>query len=154
MAHPSQYGPGFGPALARTDGVLTRRLLAYGIDLVVIFGLSLLFGLLIGIAGILTLGAAWMLYAILVPATAILYSAVTVGGRAQATIGMRMFGLAGVDASTGGPIGPLLAGLHAGLFYVGVSTLLLLALDLAIGLARADRRLGHDLVVGLMLVRR
>lgn len=156
MAYETQYGsgPAGSSSMTRTDGVLSRRLVAYLIDLVVIFGLSLIFGILIGIAGIVTFGAAWILYAFLVPATAVLYSAVTVGGPAQGTIGMRLSGVAALDAATGGRVNALAAGVHALLFYVGIGTLLLLVLDLVIGLARADRRLGHDLLAGIVVVRR
>lgn len=138
----------------RTRGVLGLRLCAYLVDLLVVLLLILLFGALIGVAGIFTFGAAWLLYAVLVPATAILYSAVTVGGPGMGTLGMRMFGLAAVDAATGGRVGFVEAGVHALLFYVGIGTFLLLLLDVVIGLARPDRRLGHDLLAGLMLVRR
>ncbi len=138
----------------RTDGVLTRRLFAYLLDLVVIAILIALFGVLVGIAGIVTFGLGWALYAVLVPGTAILYSALTVGGSGMGTFGMRMAGLAAVDAQTGGPIGFLLAGVHALMFYVGIGTLLLLVLDVLVGFAREDRRLGHDLLAGIVVVRR
>ncbi len=140
--------------VARTEGVLSRRVVAYLIDLVVISVLVALFGLLIAVAGVVTFGLGWALYAILVPGTAILYSALTVGGSSMGTFGMRLMGLAAVDASVGGPIGILIAGLHALMFYVGIGTLLLLVLDIAVGLARSDRRLGHDLLAGLIVVRR
>jgi uncharacterized RDD family membrane protein YckC len=44
------------------------------------------------------------------------------------------------------------AAVHALLFYVAVSTFLLWCLDVAFGLMRADRRLGHDLLLGLAVV--
>lgn len=155
MAYDTRYGPSPATSLeAATDGVLSRRLFAYLVDIVMIAGLTVLFGLLVGIAGIITFGAAWILYAFLVPATAILYSALTVGGPAQGTVGMRMFGVAAVDASSGGRVGALLAGWHALLFYVGIGTFLLLVLDLVCGLVRSDRRLGHDLLAGMIVVRR
>jgi uncharacterized RDD family membrane protein YckC len=148
------YGIGGSLPLGRTDGVLSRRILAYCVDLVAIFMLTLLFGFLIGVAGIVTFGLSWALYAVLVPGTAILYSAATVGGPSQATLGMRMTGVVVRDAETGGPVGPLIAAGHALLFYVAASTFLLLLVDLACGLARADRRLGHDLLAGVVAVRR
>ncbi len=138
----------------RTHGVLRRRFVAYLVDLTVIFTLTLLFGLLIGVAGVITFGLGWMLYAVLVPGTAILYSAVTVGGSRRSTFGMRIAGLAVHDAETGGPVGLLVAGAHALLFYVAASTFLLLLADVAIGLVRADRRLGHDLLAALVVLRR
>lgn len=139
---------------ARTDGVLGRRVIAYLVDLVVISLLVVLFGILIGISGFLTFGVTWGLYLILVPGTAILYSALSIGGPSMGTIGMRVSGLAALDATTGGRVSPLLAALHALLFYVGIGTLALYVLDIVIGLARSDRRLGHDLLADIVVVRR
>jgi uncharacterized RDD family membrane protein YckC len=107
----------------------------------------------IGILGVVTLGLAWSLYLILAPATAILYSAITVGGRKQSTIGMRMVGLRVVNAASGSRVDWVTAAIHAFLFYIAASTLLLWVVDVVIGVARDDKRMGHDLVVGLMLAR-
>jgi uncharacterized RDD family membrane protein YckC len=139
---------------APTEGVLGRRFFAYFIDLIMIFGLVLIFGFFIGILGIVTLGLAWGLYAILIPAVAIIYSAATVGGPGQGTIGMRMVGLRAVHAATGGRVDKITAAVHALLFYVAAGTFILLVIDVVIGAMRDDRRLGHDLLAGLMLVRR
>ena len=46
--------------------------------------------------GLLTFGLGWALFA-LVPLTAIIYNAVTIGGPAQATVGMRVAGLKVLD---------------------------------------------------------
>lgn len=138
----------------RTDGVLSRRLVAYLVDLVVLFILVMMSGVLIGLAGVVTFGLGWTLYAVLVPGTALLYSAITVGGRSQGTIGMRLSGLMAIDAETGGRVGAITAALHALMFYVAAGTFLLLLADIAIGMARNDRRLGHDLLAGLLLIRR
>jgi len=141
-------------AASQTEGVLGRRLLAYLVDFIVISALIVLFGFLIGVFGILTFGLGWMLYAILIPGTAILYSAVTVGGPSQGTPGMRLAGLRACDPTTGGPVGAVMAGLHALLFYLAAGTFLLWVVDVVIGFGRSDRRLGHDLLAGIILVRR
>jgi uncharacterized RDD family membrane protein YckC len=138
----------------RTDGVLGRRFFAYLIDLLVVLGLTLVLGFAIVILGFLTLGLAWWLFAILGPGTAILYSALTVGGPSQGTYGMRALDLRVVDAGTGGPVDLLTAAVHALLFYVAAGTFVLLVLDVLVGTVRADRRLGHDLLVGVSLIRR
>jgi uncharacterized RDD family membrane protein YckC len=156
---PLPYGrPGETPFPApledRTHGVLGRRFFAYLIDLLVVLGLTLALGVAILILGVFTFGLAWWLFAILGPGTAILYSALTVGGPAQGTYGMRAMGLKAVDAGTGGPVDLLAAAVHALLFYVAAGTFVLLVLDVAVGAVRADRRLGHDLLVGVLLVRR
>lgn len=161
MTYDARSGPAYRPASAgyamegpNTEGVMTRRLLAYLVDFVVIAVLVAILGVLVGIAGTLTFGLGWALYAILWPATAILYGAVAIGGPVMGTIGMRVFSLRAADAETGRPVGFLLAGVHALLFYVGIGTLILLALDILIGFARSDGRLGHDLLAGIIVVRR
>jgi uncharacterized RDD family membrane protein YckC len=138
---------------AETDGVLSRRLMAYLVDFVVIFILTALIGAFIGLLGIFTFGLAWGLYVILIPGTAILYSAVTVGGRRQSTIGMRTFGLRVIQTVGGRRVDPFTAGLHALFFYVAAGTFVLWLADIVIGVARPDRRLGHDLILGLAVIR-
>jgi uncharacterized RDD family membrane protein YckC len=136
-----------------TDGVLGRRLVAYLIDIVMIAGFVLLLGFAILVLGVVTFGLAWFLFAILVPGAAILYSAITIAGRHQSTIGMRMTGLRVVNATRGGPVDALTAAVHALLFYVVAGTLLLWVLDILIGMARSDSRLARDIIVILMVVR-
>ncbi|TVR07268.1 MAG: RDD family protein [Salinarimonadaceae bacterium] len=136
-----------------TDGVLTRRLLAYLIDIFVILGFTLLVLVAILILGVVTFGIGWLLFAIAAPGAAILYTALTMAGPKQSTIGMRFCGLRVIDAASGGPIDALRAAVHALLFYLAISTFVIWAIDIAIGVFRADRRLGRDLVVNLMVVR-
>jgi uncharacterized RDD family membrane protein YckC len=152
-ARPASMPPaaGWAPAYP-TEGVISRRLFGYLVDLVMIFLLAALLAVAIGIIGVITLGFGWALFAVL-PFTGILYSAITLGGPKQATIGMRMMGVRGLDAITGGPVDHLRAAVHALLFYVAAGTFLLWVVDVLIGVARSDRRMGHDLLVGLMFVR-
>lgn len=144
--------PGAGFAAA-TDGVLGRRFFAYLLDIVFVFIFASLLAVAISIIGLITFGLGWALFAIL-PATGVIYSAITVGGPRQATLGMRMAGLKVVDAGNGGTVDWITAGVHSLLFYVAAGTFVLWVIDIFIGMARPDRRLGHDLLVGLMLVRR
>lgn len=147
-------GPSAGPAFAAdTEGVLGRRLFAYLLDIVFVFLFASLLAVVISIVGLITFGLGWALFAIL-PATGVIYSALTVGGRRQATLGMRMAGLRVVDAGNGGTVDWITAGVHSLLFYVAAGTFFLWVVDLFVGFARPDRRLGHDLLVGLMVVRR
>lgn len=144
-----------GVPLARTDGVLGRRFFAYLIDILVIFGLIAILAIVIFLFGIVTLTLGWWLYALLFPpAVAIVYNALTIGGRAQSTIGMRMMGLKVVDAGSGGPVDKITAAVHALLFYLAAGTFVLWAIDIVIGMTRSDRRLGHDLLTGVTLIRR
>ncbi len=139
----------------RTDGVLGRRFFAYLFDILVIFGLIAVLATAIFVFGIVTLTLGWWLYGLLFPpVVAIIYNALTIGGPAQSTVGMRMMGLRVVDAGSGGPVDKITAAVHALLFYLAAGTFVLLAIDVFIGMMRPDRRLGHDLLTGVMLVRR
>jgi uncharacterized RDD family membrane protein YckC len=149
------WGPGPTMALGQTEGVLSRRLIGYLIDIVVVFGLIALLAVAIFLLGIVTFTLGWSLYALLFPpVVAIIYNAVTIGGPAQATVGMRVAGVRVVDAATGGPVGMPTAAVHALLFYVAAGTFVLWLFDIFIGIARSDRRLGHDLLTGVLVVRR
>lgn len=136
---------------AATRGVLSRRLLAYGLDIVFILGFTAILSIAIAILGLVTFGFGWSLFAVL-PASGVLYSMITVGGSKQSTVGMRMAGLRAVRTD-GGSVDWLIAGAHALLFYVAVGTFLLWFLDVGLGMVRGDRRMGHDLLVGLAIVR-
>jgi uncharacterized RDD family membrane protein YckC len=143
------------PGAARTDGVLGRRFFAYLVDILIVFGLVTLLAIAIFIIGIVTFTLGWGLYALLFPPlVAIVYNALTIGGPAQSTLGMRMTGLRVVDAGNGGRVDKITAAVHALLFYLAAGTFILLAIDVFIGMMRPDRRLGHDLLTGVMLVRR
>jgi uncharacterized RDD family membrane protein YckC len=135
-----------------TEGVLARRFFGYLLDIVVICFLWMVLGFLIFILGIITFSLGWHLFALL-PLTGIVYNAVTIGGPSQATIGMRAAGVRVVEAATGGRVPMVVAAVHALLFYVAISTFVLWAIDVVVGLARNDRRLGHDLLTGVILVR-
>lgn len=143
------YAPQFPVPYVR--GSLGARFVAYLLDILFIFGFTAFLMLAITVIGVLTFGLGWTLFAIL-PASGILYAAITLGGEKQSTLGMRMLGLRGVQAETGGPVDWITAGVHALLFYVAVSTFLLWLVDIGIGLLRQDRRTGHDLIVGLAIV--
>lgn len=132
-------------------GSLGARTIAYLLDILFILGFTALLTLAITVIGIVTFGLGWTLFAVL-PASGILYSAITVGGRHQSTIGQRLMGLRVVAPERGGPVDIISAAVHALLFYVAVSTLLLWCADVAFGLLRSDRRLGHDVLLGLAVV--
>jgi uncharacterized RDD family membrane protein YckC len=133
------------------SGVLGARIFAWIGDIVVVFVLSWLLVLGISVLGVLTLGLGWLLFPA-VAATAFVYAAITIGGRRQATWGMRMAGLR-VETADGGRPDALAAAVHALLFYVAAGTVGLWLLDIACGLVRSDRRLGHDILTGLVVVR-
>lgn len=140
-------------AAGGTTGVLGRRFVALLIDLVIIMAFIVVLAVAITILGLLTFGLGWLLFAILGPGAAVLYTALTMGGPAASTIGMRLCGLRVVDAASGEGIDPLRAAAHALLFYFAASTFLILLVDIVIGFLRDDARLGRDLIVNLVVLR-
>jgi len=118
-----------------------------------VFGIIALLAIAIFVLGILTLTLGWWLYTLLFPpVVAILYNALTIGGPAQSTIGMRMMGLR-VFRQDGAPPDRITAAVHALLFYLAAGTFVLWLVDVLIGIVRDDRRMGHDLLTGLIVVR-
>ena len=87
----------------------------------------------------------------LFPLIAVIYSGLTDSGRQRGTWGMRTFGVE-MQTVSGQTPGFVVAAVHAIFFYVTVSTLT--PLILLFGLFRDDRRLVHDLLAGLIAVRR
>lgn len=132
---------------------LGGRAIAYLLDLAFIAVFTAILATAIAVLGVVTFGLGWGLFAIL-PASGIIYSAITVGGRGQSTWGMRLLGLRVTAPESGQPVDMLTAAVHALLFYVAISTFLLWCLDILFGLVRPDRRLGHDVLLGLAVVRR
>lgn len=137
--------------LQDVSGVLGARIFAWIGDVIVVFVLSCLLMLGISVLGVLTFGLGWLLFPA-VAATAFVYAAITIGGRRQATWGMRMAGLR-VETVDGGRPDALAAAVHALLFYVAAGTVGLWVLDILIGFVRSDKRLGHDILTGLVVVR-
>lgn len=146
--------PGYGlpTPLPVVRSSLGTRFVAYLLDILFIFGFTAILTVAITFIGVITFGLGWTLFAVL-PASGILYSAITVGGSGQSTWGMRMMGLRVVAPETGRRVDMITAAVHALLFYVAISTFLLWFVDMLFGFMRADRRLGHDLLLGLAVVR-
>ena len=138
--------------LQDVSGVLGSRIFAWIGDIVVLFILGSAIYFALFLIGIVTFGAAWLLIPIASVATALGYAALTIGGPRQSTWGMRMAGLR-VETARGGRPDGLAAAVHALLFYVAAGTVGLWVLNVLCGLVRSDRRMGHDLLTGLVVVR-
>lgn len=134
-----------------TSGVLASRIGAWFVDILVIGFLWAVFTVVLFVLGIFTFGLAWVLLAPLFPVVAVIYSAITVSGRQRSTLGMRLFGVE-LRTTSGQTVPFIVAAVHAVFFYVSISTLT--PLVLLFGLFRDDRRLLHDLLAGVIAVRR
>lgn len=131
------------------DGVLSKRVVAFVADAIIIVLLMIPAALVVFIIGIVTLGIGWLLYGALFAIVALGYIALTLGGVNSATVGMRW---AGIEMRTwnGGPSFPLLAVMHALIFWFSVG--LLTPFILLVGLFTARRQLLHDLLLGTVVV--
>jgi uncharacterized RDD family membrane protein YckC len=136
---------------ADVSGVIAGRIGALLVDFVVIGVLCAIFAFALLVMGVFTFGLSWLLLAPLWPTVALLYNGITISGPRRGTIGQRMFGVE-IRTVSGRTAPFIVAAAHAVLFYVSVTTLT--PLVLLIGLVREDRRLLHDLLAGLIAVRR
>lgn len=132
------------------DGVRTRRVLAFCIDYLIVGLLMIPFAIIVLLLGILTLGLGWALFGILFPAVALIYVWSTLGGRNQATTGMRMMGIR-LDRLDGRPVDGLLAVVHSVLFWAG--NVVLTPLILLVTLFSDRKRTLHDLLLGTVVSR-
>lgn len=132
------------------DGVRTRRVFAFLLDYLIVGLLSIPFAILVALLGLLTFGLGWALFGILVPAVALIYVWSTLGGRNQATTGMRMMGIR-LDRLDGRPVDGLLAVVHSVLFWAG--NVVLTPFILLVSLFADRKRTLHDLLLGTVVTR-
>ena len=144
------FDPYLQPELFR--GVLTRRVIAFLIDVIVLSIPVILAVLFIAVFGLVTLGLGWALFLLVTPFSviwALLYYGATLGGPHSATIGMRVMDLE-VRTWYGAPCYFLLGAMHAVVFWISVSVLS--PLVLLVGLFNGRRRLLHDIVLGTVVI--
>jgi len=147
---PHAYDPATQPELF--DGVLSRRVVAFIVDFIIISIPVVLAAMFIFAFGIVTLGLGFALYWLLPTATviwAIVYFGATLGGPASATIGMRMMDLE-MRTWYGTPAYFVLGAVHAIAFWFTVSFFTPFVLFVAFFNER--RRLLHDILLGTVII--
>src|SRR6266481_3385630 len=145
---PHAFDPFTQPELFR--GVLTRRVFAFLIDLVVLAIPVILAYMFIAVFGLITLGLGWLLFWLVWPASviwALIYYGASLGGPHSATLGMRVMDLE-LRTWYGAPGYFVLGAMHAVLFWISVS--MLTPLVLLIGLFNS--RLMHDIILGTVVI--
>jgi uncharacterized RDD family membrane protein YckC len=139
------YAPLHLPPQALT-GVRTRRILAVGVDFIVVSVLSFLIWLVLLVA---TLGWSLLLLPPLFPLVAFFYNGLTVSGTGMATPGMRLMDLE-MRLVDGSRVPFLNAAAHAVLFYVSW----MFPAILLYSLLSPNKRCLHDILAGVAVVRR
>lgn len=132
------------------EGVLSRRMMAFILDYVLVALMMIPFAILVFVFGIVTLGLGWALFSVLFPAVALIYVWSTLGGPNQATVGMRMMDIR-LERLDGRPIDGLVAVVHTVLFWAG--NVLLTPLILLATLFLERKRTVHDLLLGTVVTR-
>ncbi|MDI4662791.1 RDD family protein [Xanthobacter autotrophicus] len=149
-APPHAYDPVTQPEYF--EGVLSRRLMAFLVDAILIFGAVVLFYIFVLLMGVVTLGLSWIAFFFIWPTfviTALAYNALTLGSPASATLGMRLMDIE-VRTWYGAPCYALLGAVHAVCFWVSVSVFT--PFVLLVALFNDRRRLLHDFLVGTVVV--
>jgi uncharacterized RDD family membrane protein YckC len=147
---PHAYDPATNPELF--DGVLSRRVVAFLIDFLVISAPVVLAAMFIFAFGIVTLGLGWALYWLLPAGSviwALVYFGASLGGPRSATIGMRVMDLE-MRTWYGAPAYFLLGAVHAFAFWFSVSALT--PFILLVPFFNRRRRLLHDVVLGTVVI--
>ena len=147
---PHAFDPDIQPELFR--GVLTRRVFAFLIDLIVLSVPVILGYIFIAVFGVITLGLGWMLFWLAWPATivwAIVYYGASIGGPHSATVGMRMMDLE-VRTWYGASGYFVLGACHGVLYWISVT--FLTPFVVLVGLFNGRRRLLHDIILGTVVI--
>jgi uncharacterized RDD family membrane protein YckC len=135
----------FIPAAA-LEGVRSRRIMAVGLDLVLVSGLSVaLFVALL----VLSAGMSAFLLPPIFPIVAFFYNGLTVSGWRMATPGMAFMDLE-MRTMQGGPVPFLQAAVHAVLFYVSW----MFPPVLLVSFVTRDKRCLHDIFADVVVLRR
>lgn len=146
---PNLPDPATAPELF--DGLLSRRVMAYFIDLAVLAVIAGLVMLVSTIAGFLSFGLAWLLLPVSMVAALVLYYAATLGSPKRATIGMAMMDLV-LTPTRDTRLDGWMAFLHPLLFWT--TFWVSWPVSLILPLLTPRRQMLHDLVLGTLVVRR
>lgn len=147
---PHAFDPVTQPELF--EGVLSRRIIAFLVDALMVIGPVVLFGVFVFVFGIVTLGLGWLLFWLIGPVFilwAVAYYAITLGSSSSATLGMRLMEIE-VRTWYGAPCYGLLGAVRAVCFWVSVSVLT--PFVLLVGLFNDRRRLLHDFLCGTVVI--
>lgn len=133
------------------EGVLTRRVVAFGIDIVILAAVMALAALIGTFFGIFTLGLGFLAMPLILLMSIVLYYGATLGSPRRATIGMQVMDLV-LTPTRGLPLDGWKAFAHPLLYWL--TCWVLPPFSLLVALFTPRRQLLHDLFLGVLMVRR
>jgi uncharacterized RDD family membrane protein YckC len=133
------------------EGLLTRRAVAYAIDVAILAGISFVLAMVLLVVGVLTLGLAWLAMPIIIPVAILGYYAATLGSPMRATVGMQAMDIV-LTPVRGQPLDGWTILVHPILFWVTIW--ICWPVSLAFALFTPRRQMLHDLVTGTLMLRR
>ena len=148
-SRPDLPDPSTAPQLF--DGVLQRRVIAFVIDTVILAVIATVILLVGAIAGIFTLGLAWLSLPFVIPLAILGYYAMTLGSPMRATVGMSMMDIVLVPAR-GYPLDRWKILIHPLVFWITVWVAWPVSLFVALFTPR--QQMVQDLVTGTLMLRR
>ncbi len=133
------------------EGVLTRRAIAFVIDLILLGALSTIILLVGVVAGFLTFGLGWVAIPIVVPIAILGYYAATLGSRMRATVGMQIMDIV-LTPARGQPLDGWRILIHPIVFWI--TCWVAWPITLVVALLTPRRETVQDLIAGTLMVRR
>ncbi|MGB0926767.1 MAG: RDD family protein [Pikeienuella sp.] len=127
------------------DGVPAKRLLAFAIDVVAVWGVAI-------VISVLTLGIGFFLFAPLVFVIDVVYRVITIGNK-SATPGMRVMGIELRDAR-GDRLTIGQAALHTALFYVAMAFVIIQLISVLLMAGSRYGRGVHDMPFSTTMINR
>lgn len=133
------------------EGVLTRRAVAFIIDMAIIGLLATLIAIVGLVLGFLTLGLGWLALPIVIPLAILGYYAATLGSPMRATVGMRLMDLV-LTPTRGPPLDGWKILIHPLVFWITVW--IAWPISLLVALLTPRREMVQDLIAGTLMLRR
>jgi uncharacterized RDD family membrane protein YckC len=133
------------------EGVLTRRVIAFFIDMAIMIVLIAFVSVAGVVAGFLTLGLAWVALPFVILFVLLAYYALTLGSYRRATIGMSIMDLV-LTPTRGTPLDGWAILVHPLIFWITVW--IAWPFSLLIALLTPRREMVHDLITGTLMLRR
>jgi uncharacterized RDD family membrane protein YckC len=133
------------------EGVLSRRVVAFVVDTVLIGFVTTVIAFVGFILGFLTLGLGWLALPIIIPLAILGYYAVTLGGPLRGTVGMQMMDLV-LTPTRGQPLDGWRILIHPIVFWITVWVAW--PISLVVALLTPRRETVQDLIAGTLMLRR